>query len=103
MAVGYQMKSAFEGGLQGLPDWRSNVPYSLDSYQRHIYRKPEQQAELRGNITRYASNRTKAVPACGGGMPFTFFPFFSKKKRKKEKKMLAHRERVKFQIILKQH
>ena len=68
--VGYQMKSAFEGGLQGLPDWKSHIPYSQDSFQRHIYRKPEQQEELKGHTTRYASNKNKLIPAYGGGTSF---------------------------------
>ena len=62
------MKSAFNGGLQGLTDWKSNVPYSLDSFQRHIYRKPDQQEELKGNTTRYACNTNKPIPAYGGGI-----------------------------------
>ena len=73
--TGYQMKSAFEGGLQGLPDWKSHVPYSQDSFQRHIYRKPEQQEELKGHTTRYASNRGKLIPAYGGGTAFIIQTF----------------------------
>ncbi len=70
---GYQMKSAFDTSLQpNVPDWKANIPYSKDSFQRHVYRKPHQHEELKGDTTRYACNKAKQIPAYGGGSrPFT--------------------------------
>lgn len=47
------------------PDWKANVPYTLDSVARYSYQKPNPQEELQVPITRYGSNRKKPVAATG--------------------------------------
>nr|XP_022327637.1 testis-expressed protein 26-like [Crassostrea virginica] len=58
---GFQVKRAFTLP----PDWKANVPYTLDSVARYSYQKPNPQEELQVPITRYGSNRKKAVAATG--------------------------------------
>ena len=61
LIVGFQVKRAFTLP----PDWKANVPYTLDSVARYSYQKPNPQEELQVPITRYGSNRKKAVAATG--------------------------------------
>lgn len=58
---GFQVKRAFTLP----PDWKANVPYTLDSVARYSYQKPNPQEELQVPITRYGSNRKKPVAATG--------------------------------------
>ena len=61
LIAGFQVKRAFTLP----PDWKANVPYTLDSVARYSYQKPNPQEELQVPITRYGSNRKKAVAATG--------------------------------------
>ncbi|XP_048774084.1 testis-expressed protein 26-like isoform X2 [Ostrea edulis] len=58
---GFQVKSAYTLP----PDWKANVPYTLDSVTRYSYQKPNPQEELQVPINRYGSNRKKPVAATG--------------------------------------
>ncbi|CAH1778395.1 unnamed protein product [Owenia fusiformis] len=58
---GFQVKEAFDVK----DDWRSNVPYTLDSCKRWSYQKPNQQAILKENTTRYGCNKNKTIPVAG--------------------------------------
>ncbi|XP_013421037.1 testis-expressed protein 26 [Lingula anatina] len=58
---GFQMKNAFDVSK----DWKSQVPFTLDSSTRYSYQQPNQQPELQGNTSRYGCNRNKLVPASG--------------------------------------
>lgn len=58
---GFQVKSAY----QLPPDWKENIPYSLDSIQRYCYQNHAQPPELTLPSTRYGSNRKKQLPASG--------------------------------------
>ena len=41
------------------PDWKSDVPFTLDSDIRLNFTKPVQQEELKNPVGRYTSNRDK--------------------------------------------
>ncbi|ELT93374.1 hypothetical protein CAPTEDRAFT_212919 [Capitella teleta] len=58
---GYQMDEAF--GPQD--DWKSRIPYTLDSSTRETYQEPHQQPELKNETKRYASNSKKHITASG--------------------------------------
>ncbi|XP_062598088.1 testis-expressed protein 26-like isoform X1 [Saccostrea cucullata] len=58
---GFQVKRAYTLP----PDWKANVPYTLDTVARYSYQKPNQQEELQVPINRYGSNRKKPVAATG--------------------------------------
>ena len=59
--TGFQVKSAY----QLPPDWKENIPYTLDSIQRYCYQNHAQPPELTLPSTRYGSNRKKQLPASG--------------------------------------
>ncbi|XP_035682248.1 testis-expressed protein 26-like isoform X1 [Branchiostoma floridae] len=58
---GFQVGNAVDAPL----DWKSQVPYSLDSFMRYTYRRPVQEPQLKENTTRYGCNSKKMVPAHG--------------------------------------
>ena len=51
-------------------DWKGRVPYTLDSSTRYSFQKPDQTQELKGQTTRYGSNKQKHVSALGVGEYF---------------------------------
>ena len=66
---GFQVKSAYNLP----PDWKENIPYSLDSIQRYCYQNHAQPKELEVPNTRYGSNRKKQLPASGTSMYFFMY------------------------------
>jgi hypothetical protein len=66
---GYQMDTAF----YPQDDWKSRIPYTIDSSSRDAYQEPVQQPELRNKTKRYASNAKKHISASGiGESSFSF-------------------------------
>ncbi|KAL4230144.1 Testis-expressed sequence 26 protein [Mactra antiquata] len=58
---GFSLKSAY----QLPPDWKENIPYTLDSVQRYCYQKQSNPNELQVPTNRYGSNKKKQIPASG--------------------------------------
>ncbi|XP_069130196.1 uncharacterized protein [Argopecten irradians] len=58
---GFQVKTAYNLP----PDWKANIPYTLDSVARYSFQTPSQQDELRLPASRYGSNKKKQVVASG--------------------------------------
>ncbi|XP_052792471.1 uncharacterized protein LOC128226568 isoform X2 [Mya arenaria] len=58
---GFQLKSAYSQP----PDWKDNIPYTLDTVKRYCYQSHQNPAELQVPSTRYGSNRKKQIAACG--------------------------------------
>ncbi|XP_052281581.1 testis-expressed protein 26-like isoform X1 [Dreissena polymorpha] len=58
---GFQLKSAYNLP----PDWKENIPYTLDSVQRYCYQNSTNPSELQLPNTRYGSNRKKQIAASG--------------------------------------
>jgi len=59
--VGFPVKSAYNLP----PDWKANIPYTLDSVARYSYQEPVQQQELKLPASRYGSNKKKQLAASG--------------------------------------
>ena len=47
------------------PDWKEDIPYTLDSVARYSYQNPTQQEELKLPVSRYGSNKNKHLAANG--------------------------------------
>ncbi|XP_060085930.1 uncharacterized protein LOC132565305 [Ylistrum balloti] len=58
---GFQVKSAYNLP----PDWKANIPYTLDSVARYSFQTPSQQDELKLPASRYGSNKKKQFVASG--------------------------------------
>ncbi|KAL3880056.1 hypothetical protein ACJMK2_032327 [Sinanodonta woodiana] len=58
---GFQVKSAFSQE----PDWKENIPYTIDSVKRFSYQRPEHLKALQLPTNRYGSNKKKMMPAVG--------------------------------------
>ena len=61
---GFQVKSAYSLP----PDWKADIPYTLDTVTRNNFQIPTQQEELKLPISRYASNKKKSI-AVNGTVP----------------------------------
>ena len=69
---GFEVKSAFSLP----PDWKENIPYTLDSVQRYSYQSTQQPDDLLLPVTRYGSNKKKQISASGTSKSFCYFLFF---------------------------
>ncbi|KAK3100727.1 hypothetical protein FSP39_024323 [Pinctada imbricata] len=58
---GFQVKSAYNLP----PDWKADIPYTLDSVARYSYQRPNQQTELKLPTNRYGSNTKKQYAVTG--------------------------------------
>ncbi|XP_060551358.1 testis-expressed protein 26-like isoform X2 [Ruditapes philippinarum] len=58
---GFDLKSAYSLP----PDWKENVPYTLDSVQRYCYQNQTNPESLQVPTNRYGSNTKKHIPASG--------------------------------------
>ncbi|XP_071127373.1 uncharacterized protein [Mytilus edulis] len=61
---GFQLKSAYTLP----PDWKADIPYTLDSVARYSYQNPSQPEKLKLPISRYGSNKKKSM-AVNGTIP----------------------------------
>lgn len=59
--LGFQLKSAYTLP----PDWKADIPYTLDSVARYSYQNPTQQEELKLPVDRYGSNKKKHLAVDG--------------------------------------
>lgn len=58
---GFELKSAYNLP----PDWKENIPYTLDSVQRYCYQRQTNPSELQLPVNRYGSNKKKHIAASG--------------------------------------
>ena len=58
---GFELKSAYSLP----PDWKENIPYTLDSVQRYCYQNQTNPEQLQLPTNRYGSNTKKHIPASG--------------------------------------
>lgn len=58
---GFQLRSAYTLP----PDWKENIPFTLDSVKRYSYQNHPQPEALHLPSTRYGSNKKKQIPASG--------------------------------------
>lgn len=59
--AGFQLKSAYTLP----PDWKADIPYTLDSVARYSYQNPSQPEKLKLPISRYGSNKKKSMAVNG--------------------------------------
>ncbi|CAC5361004.1 unnamed protein product [Mytilus coruscus] len=73
---GFQLKSAYTLP----PDWKADIPYTLDSVARYSYQNPTQPEQLKLPISRYGSNKKKSL-AVNGTSKYTLSRYGSNKKK----------------------